>query len=113
MNRPPDGRERPEPALATRHDASDAGIVFDRVSFSFDDHQVLRDLSFELPRGRMMMLLGASGSGEFRLQPPLGHDPPCDRLEAAAARPIGHPLLDQAVEVPRVLAGDLVGDVRR
>jgi phospholipid/cholesterol/gamma-HCH transport system ATP-binding protein len=41
-----------------------AGIVFEQVSFGFDDHIVLRDVSFSLPRGRMMMLLGASGSGK-------------------------------------------------
>jgi phospholipid/cholesterol/gamma-HCH transport system ATP-binding protein len=66
MTTPPDGHERPASALATPHDDADAaaGIVFDRVSFAFDDHEVLRDVSFELPRGRMMMLLGASGSGK-------------------------------------------------
>src|SRR5215470_12456025 len=41
-----------------------AGIVFEQVSFAFDDHAVLQDVSFTLPRGRMMMLLGASGSGK-------------------------------------------------
>ncbi|MGE0394481.1 MAG: ABC transporter ATP-binding protein [Vicinamibacterales bacterium] len=45
--------------------SSDApAIVFDRVSFAFDDHVVLRDISFTLPRGSMTILLGASGSGK-------------------------------------------------
>jgi phospholipid/cholesterol/gamma-HCH transport system ATP-binding protein len=39
-------------------------VVFDKVSFAFDDHVVLRDLSFDLPKGSMKMLLGASGAGK-------------------------------------------------
>jgi phospholipid/cholesterol/gamma-HCH transport system ATP-binding protein len=43
--------------------ASDA-VVFDRVSLAFDDHIVLRDLSFTIPQGSMRILLGASGAGK-------------------------------------------------
>jgi len=39
-------------------------VVFDRVSFAFDEHVVLRDVSFEVPAGSMRFLLGASGSGK-------------------------------------------------
>ncbi|HEY7185577.1 MAG TPA: ATP-binding cassette domain-containing protein [Vicinamibacterales bacterium] len=39
-------------------------VVFDKVSFAFDDHVVLRDVSFSVPKGSMMMLLGASGVGK-------------------------------------------------
>jgi phospholipid/cholesterol/gamma-HCH transport system ATP-binding protein len=39
-------------------------IVVDRVSFAFDDHVVLRDVSFSVPRGSLWFLLGASGSGK-------------------------------------------------
>ena len=39
-------------------------VVFDSVSFSFDDHVVLRDVSFTIPTGSMKVLLGASGSGK-------------------------------------------------
>lgn len=39
-------------------------IVFDHVSFAFDDHVVLQDISFSVPRGSMRFLLGASGSGK-------------------------------------------------
>jgi len=39
-------------------------VVFDRVSFAFDDHVVLSDVSFTIPTGGMTMLLGASGSGK-------------------------------------------------
>ncbi len=39
-------------------------VVFDKVSFAFDDHVVLRDISFSVPTGGMTILLGASGSGK-------------------------------------------------
>ena len=39
-------------------------VVFDKVSFAFDDHVVLRDVSFTVPRGSMKILLGASGAGK-------------------------------------------------
>jgi phospholipid/cholesterol/gamma-HCH transport system ATP-binding protein len=39
-------------------------VVFDKVSFAFDEHVILRDVSFAIPRGDMRILLGASGSGK-------------------------------------------------
>ena len=39
-------------------------VVFEHVTFGFDDHVVLRDISFTIPRGGMSILLGASGSGK-------------------------------------------------
>jgi phospholipid/cholesterol/gamma-HCH transport system ATP-binding protein len=39
-------------------------VVFDGVSFAYDDNVVLRDVSFTLPRGSMKILLGASGAGK-------------------------------------------------
>ena len=39
-------------------------VVFEDVSLVFDDHVVLRELSFELARGSMTFLLGASGTGK-------------------------------------------------
>jgi phospholipid/cholesterol/gamma-HCH transport system ATP-binding protein len=41
-----------------------SAVVFDKVSFAFDDHIVLRDVSFAVPTGRMKILLGASGAGK-------------------------------------------------
>ncbi len=38
--------------------------MFDKVSFAFDDHVVLRDISFSVPKGSMRILLGASGAGK-------------------------------------------------
>jgi len=39
-------------------------IVLDHVSLAFDDHVVLQDLSFTVPKGAMRVLFGASGSGK-------------------------------------------------
>lgn len=39
-------------------------IVFERVSLAFDDHVVLRDCSFAVPKGDMRILFGASGAGK-------------------------------------------------
>jgi phospholipid/cholesterol/gamma-HCH transport system ATP-binding protein len=39
-------------------------VVFDKVSFAFDGHVVLREISFTIPKGSMSMLLGASGAGK-------------------------------------------------
>jgi phospholipid/cholesterol/gamma-HCH transport system ATP-binding protein len=39
-------------------------VAFNHVSFAFDDHVVLRDVSFTIPAGGTTMLLGASGSGK-------------------------------------------------
>jgi phospholipid/cholesterol/gamma-HCH transport system ATP-binding protein len=53
------------PAIpATRPGAEPAAVVFDHVSFAFDDHVVLRDVSFTIPAGGLTVLLGASGSGK-------------------------------------------------
>ena len=39
-------------------------VAFEHVSLAFDDHVVLDELSFELQRGSMTFLLGASGTGK-------------------------------------------------
>lgn len=39
-------------------------VEFEHVSFAFDEHVVLRDLSFSVPVGGMTMLLGESGAGK-------------------------------------------------
>jgi phospholipid/cholesterol/gamma-HCH transport system ATP-binding protein len=44
--------------------SDECAVVFDRVSFAFDDHVVLRDISFRIRKGSMAMLLGASGAGK-------------------------------------------------
>jgi phospholipid/cholesterol/gamma-HCH transport system ATP-binding protein len=50
-------------SLADEQLASPA-VVFDHVSFAFDEHVVLRDISFSVPKGAMRILLGASGAGK-------------------------------------------------
>jgi phospholipid/cholesterol/gamma-HCH transport system ATP-binding protein len=39
-------------------------VAVDHVSFAFDDHVVLEDISFSVPKGSLRFLLGASGSGK-------------------------------------------------
>ena len=53
----------PENATASAEAAVPA-VVFDKVSFAFDEHVVLRDVSFSVPTGSMTMVLGASGAGK-------------------------------------------------
>ena len=45
-------------------DHSDFAVVLDQVSFAFDDHVVLQDVSFNVPKASMAILLGASGTGK-------------------------------------------------
>jgi phospholipid/cholesterol/gamma-HCH transport system ATP-binding protein len=56
------------PAQESRSDpvrtAAPLAVVFDKVSFAFDDLVVLRDISFSIPAGSMSILLGASGAGK-------------------------------------------------
>lgn len=49
--------------ISTEQSASSV-VVFDKVSFAFDDHVVLHDISFTILKGGMKVLLGASGSGK-------------------------------------------------
>jgi phospholipid/cholesterol/gamma-HCH transport system ATP-binding protein len=65
-----EGRRR-VPDTTAHHDATaasappaTAAVVFDDVSFAFDDHVVLSHVSFTVPAGSMRFLLGASGSGK-------------------------------------------------
>lgn len=51
-------------ALGLRQPQDLNAIVFEHVSLAFDDHVVLRDCSFTVPRGDMHILFGASGSGK-------------------------------------------------
>ena len=44
--------------------AAPSVVEFERVSFAFDDHVILRDVSFTVPRGSMTILLGESGVGK-------------------------------------------------
>jgi phospholipid/cholesterol/gamma-HCH transport system ATP-binding protein len=53
--------------LTTTNQATDTAgpaIVFEKVSLAFDDNVILREVSFSVDAGRMMILLGASGAGK-------------------------------------------------
>ena len=58
----PEARPGTAPAASTAADAP--AVVLEHVSFAFDDHVVLRDVSFTVPKGSMTILLGASGAGK-------------------------------------------------
>jgi len=44
--------------------AASPAVVFDNVCFAFDEHVVLRNISFRVPHGSMRVLLGPSGAGK-------------------------------------------------
>jgi phospholipid/cholesterol/gamma-HCH transport system ATP-binding protein len=48
----------------TSDQTSPPAVEFEHVSFGFDDHPVLRDVSFTIPQGTMTVLLGESGAGK-------------------------------------------------
>jgi phospholipid/cholesterol/gamma-HCH transport system ATP-binding protein len=55
----------PQPGPPSRRAGTpDLAVEFDRVSFAFDEKVVLRELSFAVPHGSTVMLLGASGAGK-------------------------------------------------
>jgi phospholipid/cholesterol/gamma-HCH transport system ATP-binding protein len=54
----------PVEVLTPPAQATQTAVVFDRVSFAFDDHVVLRDVSFSVPKGSTRIVLGASGAGK-------------------------------------------------
>jgi len=51
-------------SLTSNERSSSPAVVFDKVSFAFDDHVILHEVSFSVPRGSMSILLGASGAGK-------------------------------------------------
>ena len=74
LDQPPTEGDRPgeQPAQFERD------VVFDRVSFRYGDGDlVLREVSFRLPKGRVVALVGPSGAGKTTLADllPRFHDP--------------------------------------
>lgn len=47
--------------------AVNEGLRFEQVSFTYGDEAVLRDVSFDAPRGGIVALVGASGAGKSTL----------------------------------------------
>jgi phospholipid/cholesterol/gamma-HCH transport system ATP-binding protein len=54
----------PRSPLQFASETAMAAVEFNRVSFAFDDHVVLRNVSFDIAKGSMRIMLGASGSGK-------------------------------------------------
>ncbi len=52
------------PALAEALGPGAPIVMFDKVSLAFDDHVILRDISFTLITGHTKIFLGASGAGK-------------------------------------------------
>ncbi len=57
-------REIGRPAMAGAAAGAAPAVLFEHVSLAFDDLEVLRDISFEIPAGQLTILLGASGAGK-------------------------------------------------
>lgn len=62
MNNIAEPTRHPDPDPAAPADSP--VVVVEHVSFAFDEHEVLRDISFSIPKGGLRFLLGASGSGK-------------------------------------------------
>jgi len=45
-------------------DTLDEGLKFDKVSFAYEEKTVLKDISFELAKGKIVALVGPSGGGK-------------------------------------------------
>ncbi|MDF2094366.1 ABC transporter ATP-binding protein [Aquibaculum arenosum] len=57
-------RESAESWQGTRTPAFERNCRFDKVCFSFGERAVLKDVSFDLARGSLTVLMGASGGGK-------------------------------------------------
>lgn len=62
MNNIAEPTRHPDPDPAAPADSP--VVVVEHVSFAFDEHEVLHDISFSIPKGGLRFLLGASGSGK-------------------------------------------------
>ena len=62
-HRPSPASPAPQAGVAVL-DRAPAAIEFDRVQLAFDEHVVLKDVTFTLPKGHTRLILGASGSGK-------------------------------------------------
>jgi phospholipid/cholesterol/gamma-HCH transport system ATP-binding protein len=75
-----------------------SAVVFDKVSFAFDEHVVLRDISFTVPTGSMRILLGASGAGKSVVL----------KLILGLLRPDAGAILVNGQEISGMTEGDLM-----
>jgi phospholipid/cholesterol/gamma-HCH transport system ATP-binding protein len=91
-----------QPAEPPPDSGEDAIVVaFRHVSLAFDDKVILRDVSFDLRRGRLKVILGASGAGKSTIL----------RLILGLLRPDGGEILVDGVRVDQMPEAELM-DVR-
>ncbi|MEO8257020.1 MAG: ATP-binding cassette domain-containing protein [Acidobacteriota bacterium] len=88
-------RESPNPQAG----AAPPAVAFEQVSFAFDDHVVLRDVSFSVPKGSMRILLGASGAGKSVVL----------KLILGLLRPDAGAILVAGQQIDRMAERDLMG----
>lgn len=53
-----------EPAHPVILDEIKGDITFENVSFSIDENEILKDISFHIPQGKTLGIMGATGSGK-------------------------------------------------
>jgi phospholipid/cholesterol/gamma-HCH transport system ATP-binding protein len=92
-------RTAPVGGLMSDEKAASMAVVFDKVSFAFDDHVVLREVSFSVPKGSMRILLGASGAGKSVVL----------KLILGLLRPDAGTILVNGQRVDRMSEHDLLG----
>lgn len=71
-----------EPKNAVYSKEIQSELVFDHVSFTYAERQVLRDINFTLPKGKIVALVGPSGGGKSTIADliPRFYDPKEGRL---------------------------------
>jgi ATP-binding cassette subfamily B multidrug efflux pump len=58
--------DAPLTKLSSR-ERTDAAVAFDQVEFAYGEEPVLRGVSFEIPKGKTVAIVGATGSGKSTL----------------------------------------------
>jgi phospholipid/cholesterol/gamma-HCH transport system ATP-binding protein len=90
--------ERGEGAAAPAESDAPA-VVFEAVSLAFDDKVILDQVSFTLPRGRMKIVLGASGAGKSTIL----------RLTLGLLKPDGGAIFVDGHRIDQMEEDDLMG----